>query len=410
MKKKIFLLFSTLSILPVGARDLFNVKLTVDNAGAIATGEKSYNDAEAFVDSVRNGAGLQGIVSSYNPSSKIRADVDFRGVKGIITAEANDSKIVLHIPSLNETHEFDNGNRDASSRALETFLKNNHSGTTAKVQRELVKETPNDPIAGNPASLQSTMVSNTYADTFSEPTSNIRSGSVPSADPERNYRGLIPIGLRFGRYSAHGLNTDVYTLPLGYTYRGLGGGRELSFHLPISYARTNGAETGQIGLGVSYRHPMNEYWSLTPSINVAGSASRDMASVGSFASVSLTSNYTVPYKGWDVSVGNMVGYYQSLGARVKKYSFNPDIKNVIFRNGIMASQPIKIGGHPLAIEYSFTSTYFTGTDLYNDWTNEFGITIGTHKSSLLPEYLRVGVSYLHGKDINGWNLNFGYWF
>jgi hypothetical protein len=126
---------------------------------------------------------------------------------------------------------------------------------------------------------------------------------------------------------------------------------------------------------------------------------------------SLTSSYVINRDGYDIAIGNMVGYYQTLKAQAGDFSYDPGIKNTIFRNGVMLSQPINAFGKGMSIEYSLIDTRFTGDALYTDGYDEIGITLGTNKSAnSARSYLRAGVSYLTSSTAKGFTANLGYWF
>lgn len=128
--------------------------------------------------------------------------------------------------------------------------------------------------------------------------------------------------------------------------------------------------------------------------------------------VLFTSTYTLPLiNSYSLTIGNMVTYSKSLKIKAGEYSFNPDIQSTIFRNGLMLSQPLSLFNSSLAVQYSITDTRYTGDKLYIDNTQEAGVSIGTDASSGdSNNWLRIGLSYIRGKDMNGVTTTFGYWF
>jgi len=65
---------------------------------------------------------------------------------------------------------------------------------------------------------------------------------------------------------------------------------------------------------------------------------------------SIASSYTMEFDGFDLSIGNMLGYYQTLTAKAESVSVNPGIKNTALRNGIILSQPMTVGGRKMVAE------------------------------------------------------------
>lgn len=411
--KKIFL-----SVLLTGAsglafaQDLFS--LTVDVNGA--SEKAAFSSVEDLFDKFDK-QGFQSIQSTYTDTSAATATINYRNLPIFIVTENNNKNITLLIPAIGLNQTFNSApNRDGNLDALTEFFKKDGGSIISQLQKKLAEVSPVDPIAGNPSSLQSTMVSAGFDQGFTQYASSIKTatGSVQgNGNPSSN--GLIALGLRFGQYSQQGLTSRSITLPLGYTYRGFKNGGELSINMPLTYGTVSSssgtAKTAQGGLGVAYRQPITNQWALTPAMNVAVAGSIDLGSVAAMQSFSLTSQYSFNHEGYEISIGNMVGLYNTLKIQTKDFSYDPGIKNTIFRNGIMVSRPISLlAQKDLSIEVSFINTQFTGTELYNKWTNELGITLGTSKSSSRPSYLRAGLTLLQGQKSRGVSANIGYWF
>lgn len=370
------------------------MEVTVGNT----SGRLTFSSVPNLFDQLSNN-GLQSVQASYTNTSAANVSIGYRGLPILINTEQNSAAIQLVIPSLQFSQTFNaRSDRDGNLEDLTEFFKRDGGAIISALQKKLAEESPVDPIAGNPASLQSQMAANTFDSSFTSFATNIKSAPPAStssqATSSAENRGLVAATLRFGRYSQAGFNVQAVTLPLSYTYRGLGDGRLISVNLPITYAKVGDANVGQAGLGISYRHPVNPQWSLTPAFNLGLSGSLDLGSVAALSSASVTSQYSFRYADLDWSIGNMIGYYNTLKIQTKDFSYDPKIRNTIFRNGVMVSQPVTINNQKYALEYSFINTQFSGSALYNRWTNEFGITIGTPKSSNLPTYLRAGLTVL----------------
>lgn len=391
---------------PGYAADIFTLEVeTGGNKGALG-----FASVPDLFDKL-NAGGLRSIQGSYTDTSAANVNIDYRGLPIQIVTAANNAAVQLSISSLGITENFSaKPTRDGNLEDLSNFFKRDGGAIISALQKKLAETSPVDPIAGNPASLQSQMASSNFDQTFTAFATNIKAAPATGGQQQEGNSGLMALGLRFGHYSQAGLTTQTVTLPLSYTYRGWGEGRQLTINMPLMYGKTEGAQIVQGGLGMAYRHPINDNWALTPSLNVAASGSVDLGSVGAMTSASLTSQYGFKFKDLDWSMGNMVGVYSTLKIKTKDYSYDPGIKNTIFRNGLMVSQPVTLAGQKLAIEYAFINTQFNGTALYNKWTNEFSITLGTSKASNLPSYLRVGITILRGQQSKGTTLNVGYWF
>jgi hypothetical protein len=182
--------------------------------------------------------------------------------------------------------------------------------------------------------------------------------------------------------------------------------------MPLSITYVGGAKVYNAGLGVSYRVPMSRDWALTPSINYALTGSSDLGSAAQVASAAITSTYYWRRDGYDLGMGNMLGYMTTMPFTYKGYSYDPNISNTVLRNGLLYSQPTRMLGGKMHFEVSLIDTRFFGTDLYSDNYQELKFTLGTTRAANLGAtgIFRVGASLIHTPNDNGFGLEFGYWF
>lgn len=384
------------------AADLFKVDTTVNGV----TTSQSFNVAMDSFDSTKVDA-IKARLPGYTTTSAAAIALDYRGLGLNLAYLANSTTLTLNIPSIGVNQSFTGTTRDQSQEMLKDFFKKNGGDVLNRIMKKLAETSPVDPIAGNPNSLQSQAVSSDFDRNFTSHASNIKAAQAGSSTSN-----LMGLGLRFGSYDINGKTSDSLTVPLSYTIRSdLDPRRQLTFSAPITYTTVEGAKVYSGNLGVSYRLPMNDAWALTPAANYAVTGSEDLGSVGQIVSASLTSSYVINLDNFDLAIGNMVGYYQTLKASVGDYSFDPGIKNTVFRNGVMLSQPTNLFGKGMSVEYSLIDTRFTGDALYTTGYDEIGVTLGTNKSANSSRsYLRAGVSYLTSSQAKGFTANFGYWF
>jgi len=392
--------------LGVQAQDTFSLTLTVNPDVSPQSSSVGFSTVQQLFDRLDAG-GLQSLVNAYTEASPAALRFGYRGLDMFVTTAAGSSTVTLNIPGIVDGKAFTGANRDASFDLMVDFFETDGGEVLSAVNRKLAEVSPVDPIAGNPMSMQSMMVASDFDSAFTAFASNIKAAPVGQ---QPDHSGLAALSLRLGRFSQAGLESESATLPLSYTFRGLGGGRQLTFNLPISVASVGEAKVYKLGMGLAYRHPMSERWALTPAINLGASGSEDLGSVAAMTSVSLTSQYTIPFNDFEISIGNMVGQYDTLKIETDNFSYDPGIRNTVFRNGIMVSRPVSLGGWPMSLELSFVNTQFTGSALFNSWTNELGLTIGTRRGSDLPSYLRAGITLLDGERSRGVMFNVGYWF
>lgn len=389
------------------AADLFTVTGTVYNAnGTVAqTNSVGINSALDAIDKLKL-TGFQNLTSSYTNTSIATGQLDFRGLPMVLSFPTSGTTLNFTVASLGVNQTFAGATRDASVEQFKDFIKKDGGAILNAIMKKLAEVSPVDPIAGNPNSLQSQMVTTDFDRNFTSHASNIKAQGGSATN------NLIGLGLRFGSYDMNGRTSSSYTVPLSYTNRSdLDPRRQLTISAPITYTEVEGGKVYSFNPGVSYRIPMNDNWALTPAIGYGLTGSVELASLGQMVSGSLTSSYVINRDGYDIAIGNMVGYYQTLKAQSGDYSYDPGIKNTIFRNGVMLSQPTNVFGKGMSIEYSLIDTRFTGDALYTDGYDEIGITLGTNKSAnSARSYLRAGVSYLTSSTAKGFTANFGYWF
>jgi hypothetical protein len=346
-----------------------------------------------------------------------------------------DQRYTMEIPAIGFAKTpYGGASRDDALKKMKADIKLNFG----EIQSALVSSTPNSIVAGNPASLQSQMVSGQFDVGFSSmssvlgrpsPTgsSSVSSGnsaSTSAGDAESGGNSsqdgpsaLRGIGLRFGRYSFNGLRSQSATIPRSYVWRFDEDDerRSITFSLPLTGGKVEDSKTysAQAGLGIGV--PINTVWTLTPALGYGIAGSGDLLQATQQVSISLTSAYAIPLDdGYLLSVGNMLGYYSTVKLQIKDYQSGGDVQNTILRNGLLLAIPLPASsflGEGLALELSGIQTKFFGSKLFTGTMSEAGFTIGTDKRAQgLKTYLRADVSFIVAKDFNGITANFGYWF
>jgi hypothetical protein len=231
---------------------------------------------------------------------------------------------------------------------------------------------------------------------------------------ESGSNNLIGIALSYSSYNVTGSSDKVSStsLPLSYTIRNdIDPRRQLVLSMPLTQVSIGDASTYHGGLGIAYRLPLSDQWTLTPGGKYSIVASEDRATVATVMSANMMSTYVIPFDGLDMAIGNMLGYYKTGKFSHGDYSFSPDVTLTMARNGIMLSMPTSIFGDKMAAEYSFIDTRYLGDKPFVSSTQEIGVTIGTNRNATNARtYIRAGASYLKGKSVSGFTVNLGYWF
>lgn len=392
-----------------------NFALSLGVSG-VCSGTVSTNTAQAFFDALST-SGLQNLSHAYTGSQQASVFARFNSLDMTLAYPnqgftGQGATLNLLIPGLSVNQTFTGSTRDISKSLLEDYLKKNN--IVGQIINYQASNSPTSPITGAGGMLPSVTASD-FNQNFTDNATNIASGATQAAAAKVNSTtpNLIGVALQYGNFTALDSKTKVITIPLSYTWRNdIDPRRQLTFSLPLTQVDVDGAKSYHGGLGVSYRVPMNDNWTLTPSGKISGVGSVDLATVAGMYTASLTSTYIWNMDAYDVAMGNMVAYNKTMKFKSGDFAFDPGINSTVLRNGVMLSQPTNWGGQKLSVEYSLIDTrYVGGTKLYIDNTQEIGITVGTNKSAFSARsFLRGGLTYMRGKDTKGFTANLGYWF
>jgi hypothetical protein len=144
--------------------DLFNLSLCVEGKTA-SVGANSLSGILAQI----NEAQMAQQFSTYeNGVSAAVYHLDLRGLPATLGYSYGSTALMFVVPSLGIAEIFDGGNRDASTDLFESYIK--ESGK--EVAKELLRVSPVDPVAGNPASIESQMSEGDF-ETGTSPTHDV---------------------------------------------------------------------------------------------------------------------------------------------------------------------------------------------------------------------------------------------
>ncbi|MFB8829410.1 hypothetical protein ACE0DR_08560 [Azotobacter sp. CWF10] len=390
-----------------------------ENTGAVgfATAEDAFNSLRTH--------NLNSIVP-YAGFEVVSANINFRGL-ALQTGYPIESspRLDLHIPALGISETFIGHTRSDSLKMLKEYFKN--SDKLSDIMKELASKTPVDPIAGNPNSLQSRMVSNIYNHSFlslvrrhseefftEEQTASKTSlfllaaigDNAPPIDTSSLDTAKVPAtsaGLQVARYRQSDLTTIGVTIPLSYSF-GAEPERPFSLNGELHYTNTEAADSYSFSIGTAYNFEANEGWYLIPAISYGLTTSEDLGSTGQMISISLTSAALIYESDHSTLwLGNTVNHLRTLKTSNGDYSFDSKLRNVAFTNGLILSRSLSALGPNFWIEYSIADTRYTGSDLYDEHYSEIGISIARSRSS--SSYFRGGLSYINTTHSRGWVLS-----
>lgn len=405
---------------PSAAADLFSITVTVPQGeGGESSGSSAFSDIDDIVTIIENGD-FAAINPDYTQTSLMESVSNIRGLDAVVAYRDSGTTLTFEIPSIGETQTFTGATRGESERALEDFLRDNEDGLLTRILKALAEESPIDPVAGNPNSLQSKMVESDFAigagigagPSFANVSRTGDGETGEAADDGGSAPNLIGLGARFGSFSAGGFDSTVVDLPIGYVIPLADPRYAINLSAPLTYVETEGAETYAASVGVGVRLPVLDNWFVTPAVRFGGTGSEELGAASLLYSGSITSSFQIDAFGLGFRLGNSIAYLQTIPVEFQDSDIDYDLQNVVTRNGLGVSGAIgsELYGEPLTWEAAFVNTLYFGDALYVENANEVSFTIGTEASQngLVWDSFRLGVSYLFtDADYDGFRLSFG---
>lgn len=360
--------------------------------------------ADSFLDSVKD-FGISN--SSYTPTSAASVLGKFNDVNITLSYAANQTSLNYTFEQLHISGVSPGATRDQAEQAFVDYIKK--SNIIGLLMNYEAKNSATSPIAGVGG-----LIPVAGATDFSNSFDTMSKVAAAGAQATASSNNLIGASLSYGSYNVSGSADKISTtsIPLSYTIRNdIDPRRQLVISLPLTKVSVGDADSYHGGLGLAYRWPMTDNWTLTPSGKYSVVGSKDRATVSTVMSANLMSTYAIPMDSYHVAIGNMVGLYKTGKFSSGDYSFDPDVKLTMARNGVMLSHTPALLGGKMAAEYSLIDTRYIGNKPFVSNTQEIGITVGTNKNAgNARSYTRAGLSYVRGKDTRGFTVNLGYWF
>lgn len=382
------------------ARDLFSASISI-GGGPAAT--RSANKARHVPDWFGT-ASLQEIQPGYDATQAVAATLDLRGVTATAQYDALATTLRFNVPSAGIDVSFDGATREEAEATFQSWLEGEHTDLLApesaatQLFQALVAESPVDPVAGNPNSLESRMFAADW-----------RLGTG-GATPRLGDGGLSPA--RLGALAGGGYTRadgfDVYAIDLPIHFRaGIGDTLAVLIDLPIAFTATNGAWSGMGSGGVGLRVAPTSWWRLTPAVRVGGVGSPDVGALAALYSGSLTSEMRISLGPLAVGMGNMGGVAKSIdGIEVSGHTIEYKITNPMVRNGLWIEGSLGTDtlGTGVGWRIGASDVRFFGDDLYMENYQEVTAALAAG----LPLFgLQVELSYWVGRRTQGINGRLG---
>lgn len=279
-----------------------------------------------------------------------------------------------------------------------------------------IANTPTDPVAGNPASLQARMVTQSFnVGTSVGPATGFQAVGPGGA----SLGGQFGLGVGTGSYSHDGREITFTELPFSYA-RPLADPRyAIIVDAPLTYIESDDYNLGgtseslSFSPGVALRVPISDDWDITPGVRVGAIWSDGFDFFGDginsyLYGASISSNYTATVGDFTVTIGNHFSQTATIDRSDNDYDFTTNV----WRNGVAVARdtPLDFFGLPVNVAASAIYTQNQGADLFTQNVAEYTVTIGTSSSvnGVQWDNARIGVTYTDGDNgLEGWRVDFG---
>lgn len=400
----ILLLVGSLMHAPMARADAVALTVTVDGRSSNAS-YRSVQDAFGVIgnQTVRNY--FSGFFSSYSDTSMAMAEVNYLDVGIRYGFAANSNTVVLNIPAIGLTRSFTSDTRQNSNKLLRDFLRDNGDTVLQDIEKFRVRNSPSSPIAGNPSSLQSAIIDQSFGALTSDP-------AVSPASAKGKAASGTQIGFEAGNFSTGRLNGSNYTLPLSYGFEFGGKGRELRLSVPITYTVLDGSKVYSGSLGASYRLPLTEALTLQSGFTYGIVYSEDLLQLVQLASSTVGLSYRIDLGGAVVTPGLLVGQVKSVPFSIGDFSFDPQIESYPIKLGQIVETDERLFGYPVRVQAFAAFTHLFGQKFFVQNYTDFGVNLGllAPAGNRFTRRVRAGVIVTASDNYSAARLNFGYAF
>ena len=343
----------------------------------------------------------------YTENSAVSSNLRLLGVTTLLGYASGSTTLTLQIPGIGLNQSFTGINRTESAILLRDYFRDNPQ-LYGDLQRRQAAVSPLSPITGT-GGVMGQAIMGDFSSSFTESATRIASSQ---ANASQGAQSVIGAAVLLSSHSVGDSTVRSLSVPLSYTVRNdIDPRRQALVRAGFGVLDSAGSKSYQARLSAGYRFPMSDAWVLTPMLGMSLAASADAAFFVGVAHGSLASTYTWEFDSFDLTMGNMLGYYQTFNPPGLKYSLDPKIRTTAIVNGLFLSQPVSFGGSKMSIEYGVSDSRLSGTSLYQNNFQEVTISLGTNKNALSARsFLRGTLALQRAKDSKGVSLNVNYWF
>ena len=376
---------------------------TVTSGGS--TQQICRNTLESFYQTTIRDVG--NLFPGYTENSTVSSTSRLLGVNTLLDFANGSKTLTLRIPEIGVNQAFTGINRRESAILLRNYLRDNPQ-LYGDLQRRQVATSPLSPITGTGGVMGQAIMAD-FGSSFTENATRIATSQSNAA---QGAQSVIGAGVLISSHSVGDANVRSISVPLSYTVRNdIDPRRQALVRAGFGELDSAGSKSHQARLSAGYRFPMSDSWVLTPMLGASVAGSKDAAFYVGVFHGSIASTYTWEFDGFDLTMGNMLGYYQSFSPQGKSFATDPKIRTTAVVNGLFLSQPVSFGGSKMSMEYGVSDARLSGTSLYQNNSQEISISLGTNKSALSARsFLRGTLALQRAKDSKGVSLSVNYWF
>ena len=362
--------------------------------------------------------------ATYDPlDTPVVANIDLRGLDTVAEFRQGETRLFVRIPSAGIDVSFDGGSRDSSVDEFIDWLDGNTTapGSSKEVITDflqaLVAESPVDPVAGNPLSLQTLMMQAPY-DIAMRTSFRPRDEMAPD-DGGLQWRGkdVFDLDADFAPFWAGGWSGFRAELAPRYTVNLRDPRLAFVFDLPLAYTQTEGDAdtfTSQLGIGVLMR--LTPWWNLMTDGRIGTAGSLQLGGAGLLWSIGVTSHMQWQLGETTLRMGNAFSASSSVDdLEWFGIEMTYDLTNYLVRNGLEADRRLsrRLFGRPLYARVSFTDSWVLGSDVFVGHYNELGLSLVTRRSlgsGAMHDVFSFGLTYTGASEFHALRVSAGYAF
>lgn len=352
------------------------------------------------------------------------------GFEATMSGQENNPNMTIVIPEVGVNFTTTGAlDTDDAAGQIDDFIEANVTDADlfSALQRVLIANTPNNPVAGNPTSLQGTLVRTglDLSETSLLLDEDIEGEAAAAAGASASGRGVDTagwmVGGRVGTVSVGTQDAVFVDVVAERGWRvGEGSRSRLKVSVPFSYADyddSDGQSTASVRVG--YETPLREgRWVLEPSLALGYAFDSGQFAAGALWAAGLSSRYKIaPVGRGHIVIGNAVTYTNTIEIEDGEDNVRtPILANTIFRNGAAYQYPIgeRIFGRLGTLRGSYSYTFVEGDEVFLDEYHDVSLSygIGSREATVrqISEIARIGFTGTFGEDYEAFSLNLGFRF